>query len=141
MSIKFVAAKTPVALVGGATIPRLELLSALLLSKLIDSVNITLEGELQLSDPVCFSDSRAVPFWIRGTSHEWKEFVENRVSTIWSLVPPQHWKYCPGKENLADIPSKGMGASELVDTPLWLHGPDWLHYGEELQEEPPQRSP
>ena len=134
VSVKFVAAKTRVAPVGGATIPRLELLSGLILSKLIDNIHTALGAELQLDDPVCFSDSKVALFWIQGTNHEWKQFVENRVNTIRSLVPPQHWKHCPGKENLADIPSRGMGAFELVNTPL--HGPDWLYYSEELQDDP-----
>ena len=38
IEIKFLAAKTRVAPVGGTTIPRMELLSALLFSKLISSV-------------------------------------------------------------------------------------------------------
>ena len=101
----------------------------------MDSVHTALEPELQLGDPVCFSDSMVALFWIRGTNHEWKQFVENRVNTIRSLVAPQHWRNCPGKENPADIPSRGMSASELADTSLWLHGPEWLHHSEGLQEE------
>ena len=90
--------------VVGATIPRLELLSALLLSKLNDSVHAALESEIQLGDPVCFSDSKAVLYWIQGTNHEWKQFVENKVNTIRRLVAPQHRRHCPGRENPADIP-------------------------------------
>lgn len=135
VSVRFVAAKTRVTPVGGASIPRLELLSALVLAKLMDSVHTALQPELQLDDPVCFSDSMVALFWIRGTNHEWKQFVENRVNTIRSLVAPRHWKHCPGKENPADIPSRGMSASELADTPLWLSGQKWLHNREELQEE------
>ena len=79
VNVQFVAAKTRVTPVGGATIPRLELLSALILSKLMDSIRAAMEPELQLGDPVCFSDSMVALFWIRGTNHEWKPFVENRV--------------------------------------------------------------
>jgi hypothetical protein len=62
--IRFIAAKTRVAPIGGATIPRLELLSALLLSKLVNGIRATLEDELPLGDPICFTDSKAVLFWI-----------------------------------------------------------------------------
>lgn len=109
------------------TIPRLELLSALLLSKLITSISAVLESELLLSDPVCFAYSKAALYWIQGVNHEWKQFAENRVTTIRGLVQPQHWGHCPGRENPADIPSRGMGASTLAETPLWLDGPDWLY--------------
>jgi len=74
VDVNFVAAKTRVTPVGGMTIPRLELLSALLLSKLINGVHAALEPELQLGDPLCFSDSKVALFWIQGTSHEWKLF-------------------------------------------------------------------
>ena len=135
VDVKFVAAKTRVTPVGGATIPRLELLSALLLSKLIASIHTALESELLLGDPVCFSDSKVALFWIQGINHEWKQFVENRVTTIRSLVKPQHWKHCPGKENPADIPSRGLSALDLANTPLWLDGPSWLRSHEGLPEE------
>ena len=65
IEIQFISAKTRVAPIGGTTIPRMELLSALLLSKLIDSVHKALEVELNLNDPVCFTDSKAVLFWIQ----------------------------------------------------------------------------
>ena len=55
--------------------------------------------------------------------HEWKQFVENRVTVIRSLVPPDH---SPGVENPADIPLRGMSASALSASSLWLSGPDWL---------------
>ena len=70
MSVQFVAAKTRVTPVGGTTILRLELLSALVLSRLMASIHTALEAELHLGDPVCFSDSLVTLFWIRGTNHE-----------------------------------------------------------------------
>ncbi len=127
VSVKFIAAKTRVAPVGGLTIPRLELLSALLLSKLISSVQAALALELQLlDDPICFTDSKVTLFWIRGMEHEWKQFIQNRVNTIRSLVAPHCWGHCPGKENPADIPSRGANLSEIIGNPLWLNGPDWI---------------
>ena len=137
VDVKFlhVAAKARVALLGGTTIPRLELLSALLLSKLMDSVHVALKPELSISEPVCFTDSKAALFWIQGVSHEWKQFVENRVTTIRCIIRPQNWRHCPGKENPADIPSRGMSPSTLVETPTWLNGPDWLYSESGLPEE------
>ena len=67
INIEFVAAKTWVAPAGGTTIPHLELLSALLLSKLIHSVHAAFGPELQLGDPVCLAHSKVVLYWIQGT--------------------------------------------------------------------------
>ena len=120
--IQFVAAKSRVAPSRGTTIPRMELLSAMLLSKLITSVRTALESELTLNDPICFTDSKVTLFWIQGVTHEWKQFVQNRVVGIRALVSPDCWRHCPGKENPADIPSRGMSASLRANNPLWLNG-------------------
>ena len=126
VSVRFVAAKTRVAPLGGMTIPRLELLSALLLSKLIVSVRTALQPEVTLDDPVCYTDSRVALYWIQGCQQEWKQFVENRVTSIRASVRPQCWEHCPGRENPTDIPSRGMTASELSRNSLGLSGPEWL---------------
>ena len=55
--VRFIAAKTHVAPLGGMTIPRLELLSALLLSKLIVNVQAALQPETTLGDLMCYTDS------------------------------------------------------------------------------------
>ena len=76
VDVKFLAAKTRVAPAHGVTIPRLELLSALLLSKLLTSIRDALRSELTLNDPVCFTDSKASLYWIQGVHQKWKQFVE-----------------------------------------------------------------
>ena len=106
MDVKFLTAKTRVAPAHGVTIPWLELLSALLLSKLLSSIRDALNSELTFNDPVCFTDSKASLYWIQGVHQKWKQFVENRVIAIQNIVPPEIWRHCPGKENPADIPSR-----------------------------------
>ena len=64
--VQFVAAKTRVSPLKEQTIPRLELLSALLLSRLLTSVTESLGDELQLLLPRCFTDSTVALYWIKG---------------------------------------------------------------------------
>ena len=125
-SMKFVAAKTRVAPLKTQTIPRLELLSALLLSRLIASVTRSLEGDVNLSAPICYTDSKVALFWIQGTDKSWKPFVHNRVTEIRGYVPVDCWKHCPGAENPADVPSRGATPLELSANLLWHNGPTWL---------------
>ena len=127
-SIRLVSSKTRVAPVGGQTIPRLELLAALLLAKLISSVHHTLETERTLQAPLCFTDSTVALGWIRSQNKDWKQFVQNRVNSIRKLVAAEYWRHCPGTENPADIPSRGLDLSNATRLQLWLHGPRLCHY-------------
>ena len=129
-SVKFVAAKTRVAPLQCQTIPRLELLSALLLARLLSTITKSLEFELPLSAPHCFTDSRVSLCWIMGIDKTWKAFVQNRVTEIRRLIAPTCWRHCPGKDNPADIPSRGITPLELSTRVLWHVGPPWLGKGE-----------
>ena len=107
VDVNFLVAETRVTPVHGITILRLELLSALLLSKLLTSIQDALHSELTSADPLCFKDSKASLYWIQGVHHEREQFAENHVTDIRSLIPPEFWRYCSGKENLDDIHSRG----------------------------------
>ena len=124
--LKFVASKTRVAPIQKQTIPRLELLSALLLARLMDNVANSLTSLLSLAQLQCFTDSMVSLFWIQGVEKQWKPFIENRVNEIRKLIPAVCWRHCSGKDNPADIPSRGLAPLELSVNALWRRGPDWL---------------
>ena len=107
-TVNFVVSKTQVAPVNKQSMPRLELLLTLLLAKLISSVSVALDMDIQLQPHHCFSDSKVALFWIKGITKEWKPWVENRVNEVRKIVPAECWKHCPGNENPADIPSRGI---------------------------------
>ncbi|GBM81209.1 Transposon Ty3-I Gag-Pol polyprotein [Araneus ventricosus] len=48
------------------------------------------------------------------------------VSEIQTLTDPEQWFHCRGKENPADLLSRGESAVNLVKSSLWAHGPSWL---------------
>ena len=124
--VKFVASKSRVAPIKELTIPRLELLAALVLARLITYVKEALELDVGVTNMSCWTDSRVTLFWIKGEEREWKQFVQNRVNEIRSLVPASRWQHCNGKDNPADIPSRGSSPMELSKCPLWMNGPKWL---------------
>ena len=124
--VRFVVAKTRVAPLQAQTIPRLELLSALLLSRLITSVSDGLKSTLPQLELRCFTDSQVALFWICGTDKEWKPFVQNRVAEIRRLIPPKCWNHCSGETNPADLPLRGLTLLELSVNQLWRNGPEWL---------------
>ena len=140
-AVSFVTSKSRVSPLRGQTIPRLELLSALLLARLLTSVVDSLSTELELSRPTCYTDSKVALYWILGHEKEWKQFVQNRVKEIRSLVPISCWKHCPGRENPADLPSRGLSLQELSVSQLWREGPNWLRRMEPIPPSPEESMP
>ena len=124
--VRFVIAKTRVAPLQTQTIPRLELLSALLLSRLIIGVADSLKPMLPHLALRCYTDSQVALYWIHGIDKEWKLFVRNRVAEIRRNVFPEYWSHCPGETNPADLPSRGLTPLQLSNNKLWYSGPDWL---------------
>ena len=120
----FIASKTRVSPLSQQTIPRLELLSCLLLARLVTHVLAALETVIEVKLGSCFTDSKLALFWIQGEGKELKPFVHNRVKEIRELVSVNHWSHCPGKDNPADIPSRSVSPKELEVSLLWRHGPD-----------------
>ena len=134
--VKFTASKTRVAPIQGHTVPRLELLSAFLLARLVSNVSDCLAPQLSLGPMKLFTDSRVALFWIR-SDKEWKQFVQNRVNEIRNLTPAKYWGHCPGKDNPADVPSRASTPLELSVNVLFEKWPQvakpwcrwlWLRY-------------
>ena len=82
------------------TLPRLELLACLLLSKLVVLVRKALEVEVKIESVMLKSDSEIVLHWIRGLRKEWNQWVENRVTKIQSLVGTEYWRFVLGESIL-----------------------------------------
>jgi hypothetical protein len=68
--VRFVASKTRVAPLRELTIPRLELLSSLLLARLMDTVTNSLSPSISLGHPICYTDSKVALYWIVGSAKE-----------------------------------------------------------------------
>ena len=79
---KLITAKSNVAPLKIESIPRLELMSCILLSKLICSVKVALKNYIVFKHETCWSDSEVVLYWIKGVRRDWKPWVENRVGKI-----------------------------------------------------------
>ena len=80
---------------------------------------------------LCWVDSTAVLYWILGSEKQCKQFVQNRIMEIRSLIPTEHWRFCSGELNPADLPTRGVKASELMGCDLWWYGPSYLKSGPE----------
>ena len=65
--------------------------------------------------------------WIKGDANRWKQYVSNRVRFIQSRSLASEWNFVAGKENPADLCSRGLSATDLVKSDcVWWSGPIWL---------------
>ena len=107
------------------SISRFELMAARCTGKLVQSVDIALSNQRRIEGRTLWSDSKTVLCWLRNEK-EWKQFVKHRVNDILKASDNEHWKYCPDKDNPADIGTRDMIASKLDESQLWWNGPSWL---------------
>ena len=100
-------------------------MSALILTKLVDSVKKAPASQVENLETRYWLDSITALYWIQNNG-EWKQFVRHRVNQILALTNKGDWNHCPGLENPADLGSRGILASKLLGKALWWAGPEWL---------------
>ena len=71
------------------TIPRLELLGNLILSRLILTVLNSFKGEIDISSLYAWSGSEVSLAWIKSYNKEFVTFVQNRVVELRKNVPSE----------------------------------------------------
>ena len=128
---KLITSKSRVAPLKKLTIPRLELMAAVILARLITNVQAALSNYIDFDLVNCWGDSNIVLAWLKN-DQIYKQFVSNRTDEILRLTRPEDWRYCPTNDNPADIGSRGQTISELQINSLLFKGPDWLRKPQEF---------
>ena len=128
---QLLCSKSRVAPLKTLSIPRLELMSARILSVLMNTVVAALSSQVRIDNSRYWLDSKAALFWIANNG-VWQQFVQHRVNEILTLTNKVEWRHVDGVENPADIGSRGVTASQLRDSALWWEGPKWLRENEEV---------
>ena len=123
ISTRLIMSKTRVASLTKPTVPRLELLAALILARLVQRIREALQPIAQINEVFCWTDSMTTLYWIKGVDRDYKQFVQNRVKERRQLIPSESWNHCPGYKNPADLPSRGMSAKALQESEIWWDGP------------------
>ncbi|XP_068237179.1 uncharacterized protein [Palaemon carinicauda] len=106
------------------SIPQMELTAAAVAAQL--DCKIRSELDLQLCDSVLWTDSTSVLKYIRNLSARYRTFVNNRVNLIRDLSDNTAWRYVNNSANPSDLASQGLDVDKLLESSLWLTGPEFL---------------
>ncbi|KAF8787466.1 hypothetical protein HNY73_009062 [Argiope bruennichi] len=126
--VKMVASKYRVAPLKKLTIPRLKLCAAVLLVKLMQRIQSALR--LKVSNTYYWSDSMIVLSWIKKETSQLNTFVANRVATLQDLSCQEQWRHVSSGDNPADLISRGVNPSKMLESNLWWEGPAFLKNSE-----------
>ena len=110
IDVNIIASKTRVAPLTPVSIPRLELLAAVLGLLLTSAITEALG--LPISMVRFWCDSMNVLLWIRGRGRQFRPFVANRVGLIQGFT------------------NRGCRAAQLIASELWWQGPKFLQKSE-----------
>ena len=129
VSTNIVAAKPRVSPNIATSIPRLELMGAIVGVRLTTRISEVLGVKMNKSTFWC--DSVTVLWWVRGRSRNFKPFVANRIWEIQTSTDPKQWRYVPTSVSPTDMLSRGMHSNELVKCDSRWRGPAFLQESED----------
>lgn len=129
--VALLMSKCRVAPVKHASIPRLELMAALIGSRLA-KVTVEQHKRLKIPNITYWTDSKVVLDWLHAPHIRYTQFVAPRVSEIQETTSINDWRHVPTKENVADDGTKWNDIDFSSPKQRWIQGPDFLYENEEL---------
>ena len=124
---KLLASKIRLAPIKTQTIPKLELCSAVLGSRLRKA--IIKESRIKFSNIIHFTDSEIVFFQLIKENLKLGTYVSNRIQEIQESTLNHEWHWIPSQHNIADIITR-PNEFETEMQEAWLNGPKFLHLPE-----------
>lgn len=123
-----IAAKSRVAPVKMLSVPRLELMAAVLGVRL--SGSIIKEHTIQISQQYFWTDSSTVLSWIKSDHWKYGQYVAFRVAEILECSKTSEWRWVPTKVNVADLATK-LRIPRMEENKEWFRGPEFLYSSED----------
>lgn len=125
VTMRLLCSKGKVAPIKPTTIPRLELCGAVVGARLYSKVIESLRSKV--NKVVFWTDSTIVLGWLGMPTNLLKTYVQNRTAEIHELTKEHPWRHVSGKDNPADLVSRGQSLDLLRSSSLWWEGPQFLH--------------
>ena len=119
-----IMAKSKIAPLKTVNIVRLEL-SGAVISKRIRTY-IEKEINLRFEKVYHMVDSEIMKAMIDKESYGFNTFIANRIGEIHQETSPKEWVWVSGKQNIADILTRGCKPEEMNEDSTWQTGPTFL---------------
>ncbi|XP_075163137.1 uncharacterized protein LOC142235765 [Haematobia irritans] len=119
-----VGSKTRVAPLRVISIPRLELMAALIGTRFANT--IVSNHSITINRKYFWSDSRTVLSWLTYNNKKYHQFVSLRVSEILETTELGEWNWITGKQNVADEATKWARKPDVSAESRWFKGPNFL---------------
>ncbi|XP_055633231.1 uncharacterized protein LOC129773617 [Toxorhynchites rutilus septentrionalis] len=120
-----VQAKSKVTPLKLVSIPRLELMAAVLGIRLAESIKAN--HNFLVKDVFYWTDSSTVHSWIISEQRKYKSFVAFRIGEIISRSKPSQWNWIRGKGNVTDHLTKWKVGPHIGEESPWFRGPKFLY--------------
>lgn len=120
-----IMSKTHVAPIKELTLPKLELMAAVIGTRLYKFIIASLPPQCSDIPIFLWSDSQIVLYWILN-QRKLKPFVASQIQEINNSVPTSSWRYCPTQDNPADLLTRGITYKAFAQCKLWEYGPSWI---------------
>ena len=129
ITARMIMSKSRLAPLKAVSIPRLELLGALVGLRLTRQVCSALK--IPTNGVTYWVDSMNVGYWIQGQSREYKPFIAHRVGEIHEFSAPNQWRYVPTDVNPADLGTRDLPDSRRVSKGGLMV--EWARISEEVK--------
>lgn len=123
--VSIVMAKSKVSPLRAVSIPRLELMAAVLGARLANT--ICQSSSIKIDQRFFWTDSKDVLFWINSPHRRYRQFVALRVNELLDKTKESEWRFVPTQDNAADDATKIKPST----SPRWLSGPPFLYQDSE----------
>ncbi|XP_064542272.1 uncharacterized protein LOC135431215 [Drosophila montana] len=122
------ASKTRVAPLKPVSIPRMELMAAVLGLRLAKCIQN--ETSVRIHRRTFWTDSKDVLYWIQSDSRKFQQFVALRIGEILEESDVGSWRWVPSAQNVADDGTKWTKTPEIHGSTRWFNGPPFLYLEE-----------